>query len=77
MSYHDSNAKADYSSRQTKMKKYKITAYDIGCLEYREGKWIDKGQIVMYANSLTLRLKLLKVIFFDYIQVERIDEQDE
>lgn len=59
------------------MKKYKITAYDIGCFEYCEGEWVDKGQIVMYANSLTLRFKLLKVIFFDYIQVERIDEQDE
>lgn len=54
------------------MKRYKITAYDKGCWAFKEGAWVDYGEKVMYANSITLFFKYILVMFFDEVKVEEI-----
>jgi hypothetical protein len=56
------------------MKHYKITAYDKGCIQYKEGAYVDYGLKIMYANSITLLFKYLLVMFFDEVEVKEVVE---
>ena len=56
------------------MKRYKITTYDKGCWAFKEGAWVDCGETIMYANSITLPFKLLFAMLFDYYKVEEVEK---